>query len=83
MGDEDRYMGIAELVAYSSLSERSIRRHLADKDHPIPSYRVDGRVLVKRSEFDAWIRERGGVKRTADDDEKTRIVAAIVAGARR
>ena len=53
--DEDRWLGIAQLVAYSGLSARTVRRHLADPVRPIPHYRVGGRILIRRSEFDEWV----------------------------
>src|SRR5262245_45440442 len=53
----DRYLSLAQLVTYSSLSLRTLNRHLKDPDHPLPHKRVGGRVLVRISEFDAWIDE--------------------------
>ena len=37
------------------MSARLLRSFLAASDHPLPHYRVGSRVLVKRSDFDAWI----------------------------
>jgi excisionase family DNA binding protein len=64
------------LADYSSLSVRKLRDHLADAVHPLPSYRVGGKVLVRRSEFDAWMgrfRHQPGV-------EAARIVEEVLRG---
>jgi len=43
------------LAKYSGLSVRKLREHIADPLHPLPHYRVGGKIVVQRSEFDAWI----------------------------
>jgi hypothetical protein len=58
----DPFLPLAALAAYSSLSVRKLRDYLDDPAHPLPCYRVGGKILVRRSEFDAWIaayRSRG------------------------
>jgi hypothetical protein len=52
----DPYMGLKALAVYSGLSVRKLRQ-LIDRDpaDALPCYRVDGRVLVRRSEFDAYM----------------------------
>ena len=54
MMDADAYLSLKALATYSGLSVRTLRTHLAHRVHPLPHYRVGGRVLVKKSEFDAW-----------------------------
>jgi excisionase family DNA binding protein len=51
----DPLLSVRALAAYSSLSERLLRSFLRDPEHPLPHYRIGGRVLVRRSEFDAWL----------------------------
>ncbi len=51
----DPYFSLTGLAGYSGLSVRKLRTHLADVAHPLPCYRVGGKILVRRSEFDAWI----------------------------
>ncbi len=54
----DVYLSLRELSRYSSISLRSLRRALSDRRHPLPHYRPGGRkVLVRRSEFDRWMRQ--------------------------
>ena len=43
------------LAAYSSCSVRWLRNHLVDRIHPLPHFRIGGKILVKREEFDHWI----------------------------
>src|ERR1700741_1951883 len=40
---------------YPTLSLRTLTRHLRDIEHPLPHYKVRGKILVRRSEFDRWI----------------------------
>jgi excisionase family DNA binding protein len=51
----DPFLSLRALAAYSGLSVRKLRDHLDDPAHPLPFYRVGGKILVRRSEFDAWI----------------------------
>lgn len=51
----DPFLSLRALVAYSGLCVRKLREYLDDSCHPLPCYRVGGKILVRRSEFDAWI----------------------------
>ncbi len=51
----DPYPSLKALSCYSGLSVRTLRGYLTDPVHPLPCYRVGGRVVVRRSEFDQWI----------------------------
>ena len=44
------------LATYSGLSVKTLRNYI-DKlpDEALPAYRVGGKILVRRSEFDQWI----------------------------
>lgn len=53
--DFDPFFGLKALSRYSSLSVRTLREYLKDPIHPLPHYRVGGKILVRQSEFDAWI----------------------------
>jgi len=84
LNDDDRWLGIKELVEYSTLTAKTIRRHLVGR-HPIPHYRVGGRILVKRSEFDEWVKQYGSVvtpEPSTTRSELSERVAAAVAGIR-
>lgn len=58
----DPFLSLRALAAYSAISVRKLREYLEDPSHPLPHYKVGGKLLVRRSEFDAWIapyRRRG------------------------
>ena len=58
----DPYLSLRALSSYSGLSVRTLRVYLADPIRPLPCYRVGGKLLVRRSEFDTWVaafREHG------------------------
>ena len=65
-GDDDDdngndYLDLERLARYSSLSVRTLRRHLTDPVHPLPHHHVrppgkrKGRVLVSKRAFDRWM----------------------------
>jgi len=49
----DRYMSIKQLAEYSSLHPNTLKMWLK---RGMPHYRFGRRILIKRSEFDAWMR---------------------------
>lgn len=50
------WMEYRTLAAYSGCSIRWLRDRLSDLRHPLPYYRLPGgKILVRRSEFDAWL----------------------------
>jgi excisionase family DNA binding protein len=48
-------MPLKALSQYSGVSVRALRAYLKHPDHPLPCYRPGGKVLVKKSDFDAWL----------------------------
>ena len=50
----DVYFPLKALAQYSGLSVRRLREYLVDRVRPLPHYRVGGKILVRRSEYDAW-----------------------------
>jgi excisionase family DNA binding protein len=51
---DDRYLSLKQLSEYSSISESKLRALLRE----IPHARIGRKILVKRSDFDLWVRER-------------------------
>jgi excisionase family DNA binding protein len=51
----DPFLSLKGLATYSGLSVRKLRDYLDNPLHPLPHYRVGGKILVRRSEFDAWM----------------------------
>lgn len=52
--DADAYLPLKALSGYSGLSVRTLRDYLVHRAHPLPHFRIGGKIVVKRSEFDAW-----------------------------
>jgi excisionase family DNA binding protein len=50
---QDQYFDLKQLSKYSSLSVRTLRNHLGK----IPCFRVGGKFLFRRSEFDRFIEQ--------------------------
>lgn len=48
------YLPLKALAQYSGLSVRTLRSYLASPSHPLPCFRIGGKVLVRRSDFDTW-----------------------------
>ena len=54
---EDRYLSLRSLAAYAGMSIRTLRALLIRRRAPLPHYRIGGKILVRRSEFDQWAAE--------------------------
>lgn len=76
---DDRFLSLADLCAYSGLSRATLERAMADVQDPLPSYTVTRRVLVRRSEFDAWMLRRRRGPQTSELELRTarRMLAAV------
>jgi len=66
--DLDPFFSLKGLAGYSSLSRRTLQDLVNDPRDPLPSYRVGQKILVKRSEFDAWVARRRNRKAQAAAD---------------
>ena len=73
----DPFLSLKGLAGYSGMSVRKLRDCLTHPVSPLPCYRVDGKVLVRRSDFDRWME---AFKHTPDVD---RIVDEVVSEIRR
>ncbi len=49
----DQYFDLRTLSAYSGLSVSSLRSYI--RQDGLPHFRLKGKVLVRRSEFDRWM----------------------------
>lgn len=54
---DDKFLDIKQLVQYSTFSDSSLRNYLSDPENPIPFFRVNRKILVKKSEFDRWMEQ--------------------------
>jgi len=50
----DPFLSLKALATYSGLGVRKLRDYLTDPGHPLPHYRIGGKILVRCSEYDAW-----------------------------
>jgi predicted DNA-binding transcriptional regulator AlpA len=53
--DLDPFLSLRGLVGYSSLSRRTLQDLINAPQDPLPSFRIGGKILIRRSEFDHWI----------------------------
>jgi excisionase family DNA binding protein len=60
----DRWLDLRRLREYATVSNRTLRTWIHSPVDPLPAVRVGTKILVRRSEFDAWM-ERHRV-RTVD-----------------
>lgn len=74
--DLDPYLSIRALAQYSGFSVRKLRAWLRDPVNPLPHYRLDRAIRVRRSDFDAWIAVFR--QRPPSDDTEADIVADLV-----
>jgi excisionase family DNA binding protein len=65
-GLRDQYFDLKGLAVYSSMSVSTLRDHI--RVNGLPAYEVRGKILIKRSEFDAWI-SRYRMNRSQDLDK--------------
>lgn len=56
--DLDPWFSLKGLTGYCSLSRRTIQALINETSDPLPSYRVGGKILVRKSEFDRWMVRR-------------------------
>jgi len=50
---KDGYFDLPGLARYCSLKVPTLRGHI--KSGELPAFKVKGKILIKRSEFDLWI----------------------------
>jgi len=70
------YLSLKLLSAYSECSVRWLRARLVDPYDPLPHYKIEGKILVKRDEFDRWM---GAHRVCRPSDQLNQIVEDVVA----
>jgi hypothetical protein len=61
------WLSLHELTEYASVSVRTLRQWLNRTTDALPGVRVDGKILVRRTLFDAWL-ESHRIKPDAEVD---------------
>jgi len=69
------YFDLKTLATHSCCSVRWLRDRLVDRTHPLPHYRVGGKLLVNRDEFDHWMKTH---RITSSSDQLAEIVESVV-----
>lgn len=49
------WLSLRQLTHYAAVSERTLRSWIHAPLDPLPAVRVLGKILVRRSELDAWL----------------------------
>jgi hypothetical protein len=49
------YLSLRQLAQFSGLSVRTLRGYLSSGVRPLAHFRVGGKILVSRAEFDRWV----------------------------
>jgi predicted DNA-binding transcriptional regulator AlpA len=70
----DPYLPLQALASYSGLSRRKLWDYLRDPAHPLPFYPIGGKIVVRRSEYDAWAARYRQVSNVDVDN----VVAAVL-----
>jgi excisionase family DNA binding protein len=76
---EREWLSLRQLTEYAAISVRTLREWLHRSTDPLPAVRVNGKVLVRKSQFDEWL-ERHRIRPDADIDVDS-IVNDILKGA--
>lgn len=72
------WLGLKELTRYADISQRTLRSWIYAAVDPLPAAKVCGKVLVRRSDFDAFL-QRHRVRRL-DEIKLDAIVREIITG---
>lgn len=52
------WLGLRQLTAYAAVSERTLRGWIHLPSDPLPAVRIGGKILIRRTQFDAWLERR-------------------------
>ncbi len=73
----DPFLSLQALATYSGLSRRKLRDYLAHPARALPCYRIGGKILVRRSEYDAWAMSYRQVGQPAVDRIVTDVLKSL------
>jgi excisionase family DNA binding protein len=51
------WLDLRALTEYASVSERTMREWIHRPANPLPAVRVGAKILVRKSEFDRWLKK--------------------------
>ena len=73
------WLDLRRLTEYAAVSERTLRAWIHSPVDPLPAYRRWSKILVRRSEFDAWM-ERHRIKQVDLGVIVDEVVEAVASG---
>ncbi len=77
--NDEGFLSLRGLAAYSGLSVRTLRGLIHRAGAPLPYYQIASKILVRRSEFDAWMRQfRRGTKTAGHRSELDHLVDEVL-----
>ncbi|MGO9275540.1 MAG: helix-turn-helix domain-containing protein [Terriglobia bacterium] len=77
------WLGLRQVTQYTDVSERTVRAWIHAPIDALPAVRVGGKILVRRSELDAWLgRHRVRPLETVDLDGIVKEALQAVANGR-
>ncbi len=51
-----KFMDLAQVADYLKVSIGTVYRYIADKENPLPSFKISGKnILVRKEELDTWV----------------------------
>ena len=65
-GSAKEWLDLRNLRAYAAVSDRTLRQWIRRPCNPLPAVQVGRKLLVKRTDFDSWLKQHGR-RRSADD----------------
>lgn len=54
-GIEREWLDLRGLAQYAAVSERTLRSWIHRAENALPAVRVEGKILVRKSQFDVWL----------------------------
>ena len=76
---QPEWLDLRRLREYATVSERTLRAWIHSPVDPLPAVRVGTKILVRRSEFDAWL-ESHRINQADLGDMVEEIVEAVTGG---
>ena len=55
MKNNETYLDLKNLSRQTCLSVRTLRDYLIDQYHPLPHFKLAGKILIRWSDFEDWI----------------------------
>ena len=57
-GIQMEWLGLRQVTTYADVSERTVRSWIHSPLDPLPAVQPGGKILIRRSELDAWLGRR-------------------------